>query len=225
MNQDEKKKKAAESAFLSVLPTLNKETVLGIGTGSTTNFFIEELNKEKVSIKGVVCSSEASKKNLETSGIKVMELNEVHGIDVYVDGADEFNSRFELIKGGGGALTREKILVNSSNRFICIVDDTKFSELLGKFPLPIEVLEVARSAISREIMRMGGKPVYRQNFVTDNGHQIIDVHNLKIDIPYEMEAILNNIPGVVENGLFAKRTADLIIQATDSEIITLKKDT
>jgi len=225
MNQDEKKKKAAESAFLSVLPTLNKETVLGIGTGSTTNFFIEELNREKVSIKGVVCSSEASKKNLETSGIKVMELNEVHGIDVYVDGADEFNSRFELIKGGGGALTREKILVNSSNRFICIVDDTKFSELLGKFPLPIEVLEVARSAISREIMRMGGKPVYRQNFVTDNGHQIIDVHNLKIDIPYEMEAILNNIPGVVENGLFAKRTADLIIQATDSEIITLKKDT
>ena len=225
MNQDEKKKKAAESAFLSVLPTLNKETVLGIGTGSTTNFFIEELNREKVSIKGVVCSSEASKENLETSGIKVMELNEVHGIDVYVDGADEFNSRFELIKGGGGALTREKILVNSSNRFICIVDDTKFSELLGKFPLPIEVLEVARSAISREIMRMGGKPVYRQNFVTDNGHQIIDVHNLQIDIPYEMEAILNNIPGVIENGLFAKRTADLIIQATDSEIITLKKDT
>ena len=225
MNQDEKKKKAAESAFLSVLPTLNEETVLGIGTGSTTNFFIEELNREKVSIKGVVCSSEASKENLESSGIKVMELNEVHGIDVYVDGADEFNSRFELIKGGGGALTREKILVNSSNRFICIVDDTKFSELLGNFPLPIEVLEVARSAISREIMRMGGKPVYRQNFVTDNGHQIIDVHNLQIDIPYEMEAILNNIPGVIENGLFAKRTADLIIQATDSEIITLKKDT
>ena len=225
MNQDEKKKKVAESAFLTVLPSLNKETVLGIGTGSTTNYFIEELNRAKVSIKGVVCSSEASKENLETSGIKVMQLNEVHGIDVYVDGADEFNSRFELIKGGGGALTREKILVNSSNRFICIVDDTKFSELLGKFPLPIEVLEVARSAISREIMRMGGKPVYRQNFVTDNGHQIIDVHNLKIDIPYEMEAILNNIPGVVENGLFAKRTADLIIQATDSEIITLKKDT
>ena len=225
MNQDEKKKKAAEAAFLSVLPTLNEETVLGIGTGSTTNFFIEELNREKVSIKGVVCSSEASKENLESSGIKVMELNEVHGIDVYVDGADEFNSRFELIKGGGGALTREKILVNSSNRFICIVDDTKFSELLGNFPLPIEVLEVARSAISREIMRMGGKPVYRQNFVTDNGHQIIDVHNLQIDIPYEMEAILNNIPGVIENGLFAKRTADLIIQATDSEIITLKKDT
>ena len=225
MNQDEKKKKVAESAFLTVLPSLNKETVLGIGTGSTTNYFIEELNRAKVSIKGVVCSSEASKENLETSGIKVMQLNEVHGIDIYVDGADEFNSRFELIKGGGGALTREKILVNSSNRFICIVDDTKFSELLGKYPLPIEVLEVARSAISREIMRMGGKPVYRQNFVTDNGHQIIDVHNLKIDIPYEMEAILNNIPGVVENGLFAKRTADLIIQATDSEIITLKKDT
>jgi ribose 5-phosphate isomerase A len=153
-----------------------------------------------------------------------MELNEVHGIDVYVDGADEFNSRFELIKGYGGALTREKILANSSKKFICIVDDTKFSELLGKFPLSIEVLEVARSAISRELMRMGGKPVYRQNFITDNGHQIIDVHNLKIDIPYEMESVLNNIPGVIENGLFAKRTADVIIQATNSEIIKLEKN-
>lgn len=224
MNQDEKKKKAAESAFLSVLPSLNKETILGIGTGSTTNFFIEELNREKVSIKGAVCSSEASKANLEASGIKVMELNEVHGIDVYVDGADEFNSRFELIKGYGGALTREKILANSSKKFICIVDDTKFSELLGKFPLSIEVLELARSAISRELMRMGGKPVYRQNFITDNGHQIIDVHNLKIDIPYEMESVLNNIPGVIENGLFAKRTADVIIQATNSEIIKLEKN-
>ena len=225
MNQDEKKKKVAESAFLNVLPFLNKETILGIGTGSTTNFFIEELNKENISIKGAVCSSEASKINLEASGIKVMELNEVHGIDIYVDGADEFNSRFELTKGGGGALTREKILANSSKKFICIVDDTKFSEMLGKFPLPIEVLEVARSAISREIMRMGGKPVYRQNFVTDNGHQIIDVHNLKIDVPYDMEATLNNIPGVVENGLFAKRTADTIIQATDSEIIITNKNT
>ena len=225
MNQDEKKKKAAEAAFLRVLPSLNKETILGIGTGSTTNFFIEELNKAKVSIKGAVCSSEASKANLESSGIKVMELNEVYGIDVYVDGADEFNSRFELIKGGGGALTREKILANSSKQFICIVDDTKFCGLLGKFPLPIEVLEVARSAISRELMKMGGKPVYRQNFITDNGHQIIDVHNMKIDIPYELESTLNNMPGVIENGLFAKRTADIIIQATNSEILTLEKDT
>ena len=224
MNQDGKKKKAAESAFLSVLPTLNKETVLGIGTGSTTNFFIEELNKTKVDIKGAICSSEASKDHLKESGIKVMELNEVHGIDVYIDGADEFNSRFELIKGGGGALTREKVLANSSKEFICIVDDTKYSELLGNFPLPIEVLEVARSAISREIMRMGGKPVYRQGFITDNGHQIIDVHNLKIDIPFEMEATINNIPGVVENGIFAKRTADIILQATDSEIKTLNKN-
>ena len=224
MNQDEKKKKAAESAFLSVLPTLNKGSVLGIGTGSTTNFFIEELNKAKVDIKGAICSSEASKDHLKESGIKVMELNEVHGIDFYIDGADEFNSRFELIKGGGGALTREKVLANSSKEFICIVDDTKYSELLGNFPLPIEVLEVARSAISREIMRMGGKPVYRQGFITDNGHQIIDVHNLKIDIPFEMEATINNIPGVVENGIFAKRTADIILQATDSEIKTLNKN-
>ena len=224
MNQDEKKQKAAESAFSLVLPTLNKGSVLGIGTGSTTNFFIEELNKTKVDIKGAICSSEASKDHLKESGIKVMELNEVHGIDVYIDGADEFNSRFELIKGGGGALTREKVLANSSKEFICIVDDTKYSELLGNFPLPIEVLEVARSAISREIMRMGGKPVYRQGFITDNGHQIIDVHNLKIDIPFEMEATINNIPGVVENGIFAKRTADIILQATDSEIKTLNKN-
>ena len=136
----QKKKKAAEAAFLRVLPSLNKETILGIGTGSTTNFFIEELNKAKVSIKGAVCSSEASKANLESSGIKVMELNEVYGIDVYVDGADEFNSRFELIKGGGGALTREKIVAQSSKSMIVVADDRKQVETLGDFDLPVEVL-------------------------------------------------------------------------------------
>jgi ribose 5-phosphate isomerase A len=223
MNQDEKKQKAAKAAFDLVFPSLHEDSVLGIGTGSTTNFFIEELNKSNAHIKGAICSSNASKQNLEESGIEVLELNDVHGIDIYIDGADEFNSRFELIKGGGGALTREKILANSSKHFICIVDNSKHVQLLGEFPLAIEVLEVARSAVSREMMRMGGKPVYRTNFRTDNGNQIIDVSNLKIEVPFEMEAAINNIPGVVENGIFANRTPDIILKATESGIEEIKK--
>jgi ribose 5-phosphate isomerase A len=223
MNQDEKKQKAAKAAFDLVFPSLHEDSVLGIGTGSTTNFFIEELNKSNAHIKGAICSSNASKQNLKESGIEVLELNDVHGIDIYIDGADEFNSRFELIKGGGGALTREKILANSSKHFICIVDNSKHVELLGEFPLAIEVLEVARSAVSREMMRMGGKPVYRINFRTDNGNQIIDVSNLKIEVPFEMEAAINNIPGVVENGIFANRTPDIILKATESGIEEIKK--
>lgn len=223
MNQDEKKQKAAKAAFDLVFPSLHEDSVLGIGTGSTTDFFIEELNKSNAHIKGAICSSNASKQNLKESGIEVLELNDVHGIDIYIDGADEFNSRFELIKGGGGALTREKILANSSKHFICIVDDSKHVQLLGEFPLAIEVLEVARSAVSREMMRMGGKPVYRTNFRTDNGNQIIDVSNLKIEIPFEMEAAINNIPGVVENGIFANRTPDIILKATESGIEEIKK--
>jgi ribose 5-phosphate isomerase A len=223
MNQDEKKQKAAKAAFDLVFPSLHEDSVLGIGTGSTTNFFIEELNKSNAHIKGAICSSNASKQNLKESGIEVLELNDVHGIDIYIDGADEFNSRFELIKGGGGALTREKILANSSKHFICIVDDSKHVQLLGEFPLAIEVLEVARSAVSREMMRMGGRPVYRTNFRTDNGNQIIDVSNLKIEVPFEMEAAINNIPGVVENGIFANRTPDIILKATESGIEEIKK--
>jgi len=223
MNQDEKKQKAAKAAFDLVFPSLHEDSVLGIGTGSTTNFFIEELNKSNAHIKGAICSSNASKQNLKESGIEVLELNDVHGIDIYIDGADEFNSRFELIKGGGGALTREKILANSSKHFICIVDNSKHVQLLGEFPLAIEVLEVARSAVSREMMRMGGKPVYRTNFRTDNGNQIIDVSNLKIEVPFEMEAAINNIPGVVENGIFANRTPDIILMATESGIEEIKK--
>jgi len=223
MNQDEKKQKAAKAAFDLVFPSLHEDSVLGIGTGSTTNFFIEELNKSSAQIKGAICSSNASRENLKESGIEVLELNDVHGIDIYIDGADEFNSRFELIKGGGGALTREKILANSSKHFICIVDDSKYVQLLGEFPLAIEVLEVARSAISREMMRMGGKPVYRANFRTDNGNQIIDVSNLKIEVPFEMEAAINNIPGVVENGIFANRTPDIILKSTESGIEEIKK--
>ena len=214
MDKEEKKKQSAEKAYEIVRKDLNRDTVLGIGTGSTTNYFIELLNQEKLDLKGAVCSSNASEEYLKMSNIEILSLNNVHKIDFYVDGADEFNSRKELIKGGGGALTREKILAHSSETFICIVDDSKYSDLLGNFPVPIEVIELARSAISREVMKMGGRPVYRNDFVTDNGHQIIDVHNLDLNVPYETEQKINKIPGVVENGIFSSRKADIILLAT-----------
>jgi ribose 5-phosphate isomerase A len=217
MNQDLKKEKSAKEAFSFIEKDIKKDSVIGIGTGTTTNFFIEELNKARLHIKGVVCSSEASEKLIDRS-YEVLSLNEVHSIDFYIDGADEYNDRKELIKGGGGALTREKILAYSSDTFICIVDESKYTDLLGKFPLPIEVIEIARSAISRELMKMGGKPIFRNGFISDNGNQIIDIHNLPLDIPYELEVKLNNIPGVVENGIFANRKADVIICSTDSSI-------
>ena len=218
MNQDLKKKNSAIEAFNLINPKLNKDSVIGIGTGSTTNFFIEELNSSNLHIKGVVCSSKASA-SLIRNTYDVLSLNEVHSLDFYVDGADEYNDRKELIKGGGGALTREKILAYSSESFICIVDETKHTDLLGReFPLAIEVIEIARSAVSRELMKMGGKPIFRNGFTSDNGNQIVDVHNFPIEIPYEIEAEINNIPGVVENGIFAKRKADVIICATDNSI-------
>ena len=218
MDKEEKKKQSAEKAYEIVRKDLNRDTVLGIGTGSTTNYFIELLNQEKLDLKGAVCTSNASEEYLKMSNIEILSLNNVHKIDFYVDGADEFNSRKELIKGGGGALTREKILAHSSETFICIVDDSKYSDLLGNFPVPIEVIELARSAISREVMKMGGRPVYRNNFVTDNGHQIIDVHNLDLSVPYETEQTINNIPGVVENGIFSSRKADIILLGTENGV-------
>ena len=217
MNQDQKKEKSAKEAYKLIEPSIRRDSVIGIGTGSTTNYFIEELNQAKLDIKGVVCSSEASAELIDNV-YQVLSLNEVHSIDFYVDGADEFNDRKELIKGGGGALTREKILASCSETFICIVDESKFTNLLGSFPLPIEVLEIARSAISRELMKMGGKPIFRNGFTTDNGHQIIDIHNLPMEVPYELEEKINNLPGVVENGIFSKRKADIILSATDSDI-------
>ena len=166
----------------------------------------------------MVCSSKASASLIKNT-YDVLSLNDVHSLDFYIDGADEYNDRKELIKGGGGALTREKILANSSESFICIVDETKHTDLLGReFPLAIEVIEIARSAVSRELMKMGGKPIFRNGFTSDNGNQIVDVHNFPIEIPYELEAKINNIPGVVENGIFAKRRADIIICATDNSI-------
>ena len=221
MNQDLKKEKSAREAFNLIEPELMKDSVIGIGTGTTTNFFIKELNKAKIQIKGVVCSSNASE-NLVDNSYDKFSLNEVHGIDFYIDGADEFNDRKELIKGGGGALTREKILAYSSNKFICIVDESKHVKLLGQFPLPVEVIELARSAVSRELMKMGGKPIYRHGFVTDNGNQIVDIHNLPIEVPYDLEAKINNIPGVVENGIFSCRKADTIICATENDISVIQ---
>ena len=218
MDKERKKKLSAEKAYEIIKKDLNRDTVLGIGTGTTTNCFIEIINNEKLDVKGAVCSSESSKEFLSSSNIKILSLNDVHQIDFYIDGADEFNSRRELIKGGGGALTKEKILAHSSETFICIVDDSKYSDLLGKFPIPIEVIELARSAISREMMRMGGRPVYRNNFVTDNGNQIIDVHHLDLKIPYETEQLINNIPGVIENGIFSSRKADIILQSSDDGV-------
>ena len=218
MDKEEKKKLCAEKAYEIIKKDLNRDTVLGIGTGTTTNCFIEIINNKNLDVKGAVCSSESSKEFISNSNIEILSLNDVHQIDFYIDGADEFNSRRELIKGGGGALTKEKILAHSSETFICIVDDSKYSDLLGKFPIPIEVIELARSAISREMMRMGGRPVYRNNFVTDNGNQIIDVHHLDLKIPYETEQLINNIPGVVENGIFSSRKADIILQSSDDGV-------
>jgi len=218
MDKEDKKRQSAEKAYEIIKKDLNRDTVLGIGTGTTTNYFIEIINKENLDIKGAVCSSESSKELLTNSNIEILSLNDVHQIDFYIDGADEFNSRKELIKGGGGALTKEKILAHSSETFICIVDDSKYSDLLGNFPVPIEVMELARSAISREMMRMGGRPVYRNDFVTDNGNQIIDVHHLDLKIPYETEQLINNIPGVVENGIFSSRKADIILKSTDDGV-------
>lgn len=222
MDKEEKKKEAAKKALEIIVSDLNEDTVLGIGTGSTTNYFIELLKKEKINIKGLVCSSNASKKLFDDSNFQILELNDVYGLDFYIDGADEFNERLELIKGGGGALTREKILSNSSDKFICIVDDSKYSKKLGSFPLPLEVIDLARSAISREVLKMGGKPVFRKGFVSDNGNQIIDVHNLNINVPYEMEMQLNFIPGVLENGIFSNRKADILLKANHKKVEVLE---
>jgi ribose 5-phosphate isomerase A len=223
MDKEDKKRQSAEKAYEIIKKDLNRDTVLGIGTGTTTNYFIEKINNENLDVKGAVCSSDASKELLSNSNIEILSLNDVYKIDFYIDGADEFNSRKELIKGGGGALTKEKILAHFSQTFICIVDDSKYSDLLGNFPVPIEVIELARSAISREIMKIGGKPVYRNNFITDNGNQIIDVHHLDLKVPYEMEQLINNIPGVVENGIFSHRKADIILLSTDDGVKEIRE--
>ncbi|MDD3610142.1 MAG: ribose-5-phosphate isomerase RpiA [Halothiobacillaceae bacterium] len=207
MSQDAQKRLAAEAALEYVQPG----AIVGVGTGSTVNFFIDALAGIKGRIEGTVSSSEASSRRLKEHGIPVFELNEVGDIPVYIDGADESNGHLQLIKGGGGALTREKIIAQAAKKFICVVDQSKLVERLGTFPLPIEVIPMARSMIARELVKIGGQPVYREGFVTDNGNQILDVHNLDIMEPAKLEAQLNNLPGIVTVGIFALRPADVLI--------------
>ena len=207
MHQDVLKKQVAEAA-LRFVP---EGDIIGVGTGSTANFFIDALATLKDRIKGTVASSEATAERLKQHGIEVFSLNDVGSLSVYVDGADEVNQHREMIKGGGGALTREKIVAAMAKEFICIVDGSKQVNRLGAFPLPIEVIPMARSYVARKLVALGGQPQYREGFLTDNGNIILDVHNLDISNPIELETTLNNIVGVVTNGLFAKRPADIVL--------------
>ena len=214
LSQDEMKKQVAEAALEYVESGMS----VGIGTGSTANAFIDGLAKMKGKIDGTVASSEASAERLRGHGIEVMELNAVGNIPLYVDGADESNKYLHLIKGGGGALTREKIVAAVAKKFLCIVDASKKVDLLGAFPLPVEVIPMARSYVGRELVKLGGDPVYREGFVTDNGNQILAVFNMKIHDPKELEEKINNITGVVTNGLFAIRPADLLFVGSSSGV-------
>lgn len=208
--KEDQKRAAAEAAYAYVV----EEDYIGVGTGSTVNHFIDVLAERRPAIKGCVSSSEATTERLKKAGFDVEELNYTGDLPVYIDGADETNAHLELIKGGGGALTREKIIAGSSKRFICMVDDTKQVDLLGRFPLPIEVIDMARSAIARAMVRLGGNPELRKDFVSDNGNPIIDVYHLDIPNPIEMEDRINSLPGVVSVGLFARRPADVLIVAS-----------
>ena len=201
----------ARKAINHIEKKLSKNMILGIGTGSTVNFFIEELGKFKNYFKGAVSSSDASTILLEKKGIEVFSLNDVDEIAYYIDGADEVSPENFLIKGGGGAHTKEKIVASAANEFICIVDQSKMVQRLGAFPLPIEVIPESRSLVARKIVSMGGKPVYRSGFITDQGNQILDLENIDISNPKELEIILNNIPGVVENGIFASDKPEIVL--------------
>lgn len=217
-NADSLKKAAAEAA----MQYIENNTVVGVGTGSTVNFFIDELAKRKDDIDGAVSSSEASTERLKAHGIEVFDLNAVADVPVYIDGADEINEHGQMIKGGGGALTREKIIAAVADKFVCVADHSKRVDMLGRFPVPVEVIPMARSYVAREIVKLGGDPVWRQGVTTDNGNWILDVHNLEIMKPMELEADINNIVGVVTNGLFAQRGADVALIARDDGVETLK---
>lgn len=214
MNQDEKKIAVARAAIEHV----PAGTVVGVGTGSTANCFIDALAEIRGRIEGAVASSEASAARLAGHGIEVHDLNTVDAIEVYVDGADETTKHRHLVKGGGGALTREKIVAAAARTFVCVVDDTKLVDRLGAFPLPVEVIPMARAQVARALIGLGGRPEWRQGFVTDNGNDILDVHGLDILDPPSLEAELNNIVGVVTNGLFALRGADVVLMGTDSGV-------
>ncbi len=205
--QDELKRAAAEAAYEYV----REGEYLGVGTGSTVNHFIDVLAERKPEIPGCVSSSKATTERLRAAGFDVVDLNSSGALGVYIDGADEANTHLELIKGGGGALTREKIIAGAARTFICMVDESKQVDLLGRFPLPVEVIEMARSSVARALVKLGGEPELRTGFISDNGHPILDVHNLEIMNPIELEDAINALPGVVTVGLFARRPADVLI--------------
>jgi ribose 5-phosphate isomerase A len=215
--QDELKLQVAQAAVKYV-----ESGIIGVGTGSTANFFIDELAKVKNKIEGAVASSEATAERLRNHGIEVFDLNNIDGMDIYVDGADEITEHMHMLKGGGGALTREKIVAANAKNFICICDESKYVPVLGKFPLPVEVLPMARSYVARELVKLGGQPKLR-DFTTDNGNIILDVHGLNILDPIDMEAKINQIVGVVTNGLFAARPANILLLATNDGVKTIKK--
>jgi ribose 5-phosphate isomerase A len=217
LTPDEKKQQVARAALEHIVPG----TVIGVGTGSTANYFVDALAQIKNKIEGTVASSNATAERLKSHGIPVFELNSVDEISVYIDGADESNRYLHLIKGGGGALTREKIVAAVSTRFICIADDSKLVEVLGKFPLPVEVIPMARSYVARQLVKLGGQPVWREGVTTDNGNVILDVHHLEIAEPVKLENEINQIVGVVTNGLFAKRPADILLLGSDTGVKVL----
>ena len=214
MDQDRQKKEAAEAA----LEFISSGDVIGVGTGSTTNFFVDALVRVKSKLDGAVPSSEASAERLRNVGIRVLDLNRTGDLPLYVDGADEATRSGYLIKGGGGALTREKIVASACRKFVCIVDHSKLSDVLGSFPLPVEVIPMAQSLVSRRLVGLGGTPVLRGSVETDNGNIILDVRNLNLVDPLQTESDLNNIAGVVENGIFARRSADILLVGTDSGV-------
>jgi len=214
MDASQKKRDAAKAAMEFIEPG----TTLGVGTGSTVNYLIEMLPEIRDKIDRVVSSSKASTTLLRENGFDVSTLNEVGDYDLYIDGADESNKHLQLIKGGGGALTREKVLAAAARRFICIVDDTKLVGMLGSFPLPIEVLPMAQELVSRRMLKMRGQPIWREGFITDNGNHILDIHDLQIPNPLEMEARINRIPGVVTVGIFAHRAADILLIGGDNGV-------
>jgi len=221
MTQDELKQAVAKAAFDHIEKLITDDAVIGVGTGSTANLFIEELARIKGDIKATVASSEETARRLQNHGIPVYDLNSVNEVTVYVDGADETNEYLQLIKGGGAALTREKIIAAVAREFVCIADGSKWVDVLGAFPLPVEVIPMARSHVGRQIVLLGGEPVYREGVLTDNGNIIIDVHNMSISDPRKLETQLNEIVGVVTNGLFAHRPADILLLGRESGVETI----
>ncbi len=219
MHHGDKKQLAARAALQCIKPG----TVLGVGTGSTVNYFIDELPAFRDQLEAVVVSSQATEDRLRDLNFEITPLNQAGNLDLYIDGADEANKHFHLIKGGGGALTREKILASAARKFVCIIDDSKWVGVLGAFPLPVEVLPMARSYVARQFVKNRGQPILRQDFITDNGNEILDVYNLQITNPVEMENRFNQIPGIVTVGLFAQRPADRILMATDDGVQELAR--